>query len=380
MSRAVSVERLDPDPASGYLVKAGQASRAVPTASRRHSRRALLPSVRLRPAFTLIELLVVISIIGVLVALLLPAVQSAREAARRVRCTNNLKQVGLALHNYHSAINSFPSGRIAGRNCAIGIWNGCQNTTWFVMMLPQIEQQALYNAFNFDLGQEGPIPPVPPLGTQSNYTVLGTKIDTFQCSSDREVRFQANPIFPFASDPSLQNVSKGNYAVNWGNTGWGQNTIPGTQNLYRESAFGHRFTMNFSKLRDGSSSTIFLSEILQGAELDSRGAIWTTQGGGGSYMSRFTPNAFKDFYNLENDADRMPPYSCISEPGDKLPCVAHDQSDDNSFTGARSHHPGGVNALMGDGSVRFIKDSIDAAVWMALHTTRGNEALSADAY
>src|SRR5262245_21967803 len=112
-----------------------------------------------RRAFTLIELLVVIAIIAVLIALLLPAVQAAREAARRSQCVNNLKQLGLAMHNYHGVHNTLVPGRIwqSGTfGCNRNTFSGCQNTNWFPLILPQIEQQALYSAYNFTLGADGP--------------------------------------------------------------------------------------------------------------------------------------------------------------------------------------------------------------------------------
>ena len=112
-----------------------------------------------RRAFTLIELLVVIAIIAVLIALLLPAVQAAREAARRAQCVNNLKQLGLAMHNYHDVNNGLPPGRIwqAGLNgCGYNFFQ-CQDTSWFVLMLPQFEQGNLANAFNYSLGAGGPL-------------------------------------------------------------------------------------------------------------------------------------------------------------------------------------------------------------------------------
>ena len=155
-----------------------------------------------RRAFTLIELLVVIAIISVLIALLLPAVQSAREAARRAQCINNMKQFGLAMHNYHSASNCFPTGNIRklgyslipGSTCGPAIFQDCQNTPWFCLMLPYIEQGNLANSFNYQLGPEGPWAPLP-LGFFANSTVASTKIATFQCPSDRQNTFQMNPAY-----------------------------------------------------------------------------------------------------------------------------------------------------------------------------------------
>src|SRR2546423_1176891 len=142
-----------------------------------------------RRGFTLIELLVVISIISVLIALLLPAVQAAREAARRTQCANNLKQLGVALANYESANNCLPLGMVYAVNGASGMPGAicmspgganCQNTPWFVLMLPYIEQAPLYNAFNTSIGIEGPAL----LGFVINSTVMTSRIASFQCPSD----------------------------------------------------------------------------------------------------------------------------------------------------------------------------------------------------
>ena len=328
--------------------------------------------------FTLIELLVVIAIIGVLVGLLLPAVQAAREAARRAQCTNNLKQIGLALHNYHGTANALPPGRIAGRGCSMAIWNGCQNTSWFVLLLPQMEQQPLANAFNFDLGQEGPIPPIPPAGVTANSTVSHSKIALFQCPSDRDLIFSSNPAtLPITVPPSLQGIAKGNYAASWGNTQWDQGPLPnGT--LYQPSAFGHSGGISFATIRDGLSGTVVMAEILQGSELDIRGFMWATEGGG-TYMSRFTPNKFIDAYGLQSGADVNGDGACVAEPNLSLPCVPA-ASDPVAFTGAKSRHSGGINALLGDGSVRHLRDGINPATWVALNTIRGNEVVNAGDY
>jgi prepilin-type N-terminal cleavage/methylation domain-containing protein/prepilin-type processing-associated H-X9-DG protein len=334
-----------------------------------------------RGGFTLIELLVVIAIIGVLIALLLPAVQSAREAARRSQCTNNLKQFGLALHNYESANRSFPSGRIWAllpNGSYPQIFSGTPNTTWFELMLPFIEQQALYNAFNYLLGAEG-IPgnlPNPALGFFANQTVCATKIALFQCPSDEDRVFQIPTTYAggLLSGPV---ATKGNYAVSWGNTNWRQRAIGTTQ--YLRSPFGHT-TTRIAEVRDGLSNTVFVGEVLQGDRADVRGMMWSSVPGGGSFMTRFTPNKFQDYLNVLNNGDFLNQVVfCVSEPVNQLPCVGG-AGDNEAFAASRSRHPGGVNVLLGDGSVRFIKDSVQPQVWIGLNTILNGETLSADQY
>src|SRR4051812_17694212 len=175
---------------------------------------------RHRRAFTLIELLVVIAIIAVLIGLLLPAVQAAREAARRAQCINNLKQLGLAHHNYHDTNNCIATARIyePTKQCPGGnVLSGCQDTPWFVLMLPQYEQTPMYNAFNFAVGSSGPVVAGVPIGWSINSTVTLTKIGLFQCPSDRSNTFEiTTPPVP------VSRSTRGNYAVNWGNTQYDQ--------------------------------------------------------------------------------------------------------------------------------------------------------------
>jgi prepilin-type N-terminal cleavage/methylation domain-containing protein/prepilin-type processing-associated H-X9-DG protein len=338
-----------------------------------------------RKGFTLIELLVVIAIIAVLISLLLPAVQSAREAARRAQCVNNLKQLGLSIHNYESANGSLPTGRIYGprpgraANDFPTIFAGAQGTTWFCLVMPFIEQTALANSFNYDLGVEGPVAPLP-LGFFANSTVSSTKISSFQCPSDEPRAFRINPGYA-GGVLSGFTMSKGNYGGNWGNASWGQD-LGGNATLraaYQQSAFGHK-NVTIPMFTDGTSNSILIGEVLQGAENDARGMMWSTVMGGCAYTSRFTPNGTKDSFSLKDGYDQMPNAPglfCVSEP--KLPCQPGN-SDSDQFAGSRSRHPGGVNICFADGSVRFIKDTINGNTWNALHSIKGGEVISADAF
>jgi prepilin-type N-terminal cleavage/methylation domain-containing protein len=356
------------------------------------------PSIRKR-GFTLIELLVVIAIIAVLIALLLPAVQSAREAARRAQCINNMKQLGLAMHNYHQTSNTFPTGNIrqtgltlapGAGNCGTDIFDDCQNTPWFCLMLPFIEQGVLANSFNFQLGSEGPQNPFPQ-GFFANSTVAGVKLSTFQCPSDRDNKFQITPQYAggLLSGPMF---TKGNYGVSWGNTFWGQDDPPVSgfpvkmidpvtklPPVFLRPAFGH-YTIGMQAITDGSSNTVFMAEVLQGELYDVRGLIWSTIPGGGSYFSRMPPNNPVDYYQTGIFGDFLnQPIFCVNEPGMDLPCTGL-AGDKPAFAGSRSRHPGGINVLNGDGSVRFIKNSINMPVWIGLNTISGGEVISADAY
>jgi prepilin-type N-terminal cleavage/methylation domain-containing protein/prepilin-type processing-associated H-X9-DG protein len=359
-----------------------------------------------RPGFTLIELLVVIAIIAVLIALLLPAVQAAREAARRIQCTNNLKQLGLGLANYESSNTCYPIALVYGVGVvpckSPGFGQGCQNTPWFLLMLPYIEQGPLYNSFNASIGMEGPPVGSAPLGGfVVNSTVFTTKIPSFQCPSDNQNTFNfstlsvatggAVPAYAFSP-------TKGNYGINAGNTDYGGIASGAYPTLYRQSPFASNsagtgpLTVRVASVTDGLSNTQFISEILQGAQDDTRGTVWFDDPGNGSYMTRFTPNGLQDilasginvdviagFTTGPGTSPTAPGQLCDSQPVQQLACYSSSK-EGFAFAGSRSRHPGGVNTLFGDGSVHFMKNSINPVTWVGLGSISGSEVISSDSY
>ncbi len=290
--------------------------------------------------FTLVELLVVIAIIGILIALLLPAVQAAREAARRAQCTNHLKQIGLALHNYHDAHKAFPLGHIM-----LGI-NGVttsQQGSWIKGLLPQMELKSVYDTFNHEAAWWQP----------ANQTVRGIKISVFTCPSDIDAE-----IFNTAYDFGF----RGNYAGNSGIGMYKREYRPSFQDqLTVRGPFVHGFSARFSDLTDGTSNTAAVAEICKAKGNDSRGALFADSGTV-QYCHDYVPN------ELVNDVTER----CVSET--KLPCTSGGSSGPHRLT-ARSKHPGGVNLLLFDGSVRFVSETIDRTIWQAAASMSGGEAV-----
>jgi len=336
--------------------------------------------MRRRHAFTLIELLVVVAVVGLLAALLLPAVQSAREAARRAQCLNNLKQLGIALSNYHSRYNAIVPGAIHDRGrVPAGSLSGQQMTPWAVMLLAELEQQAVLNSFNFELGSYGPIALKMP-GFSANSTVMATKLGVYQCPTDRSSACRFTGAYPGEPVTGVA-MSRGNYAANWGNTTWLQTDVgQGGEGVFLDSPFGNADDLSFTSLIDGLSTTVFISEMLQGSEGDARGLPWLAIPCSNTYMCIFTPNSDVDKLGMSKHGDIMMTGDlCISEPGRKLPCQAGDPVSGAWFNASRSRHPGGVHSLMGDGSTRFIKETIAPRVWDAIHSIRGGEIVDAGA-
>ena len=293
-------------------------------------------------AFTLVELLVVIAIIGILVALLLPAIQAAREAARRAQCLNNLKQLGIALHNYHDALLVFPAGHTLDRT---GPGYG-DRFTWPVALWPYMEQDALYSQMNFrsDFG-----------GCYTwNTPIMMTALASFQCPSDGDSEF--------GHACRVRN----SYVSNTG-IGYLRKELPAK---HKPGVFQQNKFVKMRDMTDGTSTTVGISEILKVREgFDYRGT-WSYPEGC-HYQHDRTPNT-----RIPDEVRTgMCPNADANHP--EAPCIETYNSHltRRILLSARSQHPGGVQAMLMDGSTKFINQAIDTATWQALGTPFGYEVI-----
>lgn len=294
-------------------------------------------SPRTKAGFTLVELLVVIAIIGILVALLLPAVQAAREAARRMHCGNNLKQLALGLHNHHDTYQQFPAGVNAGHR-----------VSWFPHVMPFIELANAYDTIDWKNGgavwyRGG-----------AERTVMDTRFDAIRCPSD-----------PYSGEVASRGTH-GNYMGNYGTKRF-MHGHPMIQGIYTKADglfFGGSKT-NMASITDGTSNTLMLAEILVSPEVsptlitsgdgyEVRGCLWDGDLGGGLFSARDVPNS------------RTPDEFDHCEYGDAgsywekyTPCV-YPGAGNGRHISARSMHPGGVQVAMADGSCHFISENIDS--------------------
>ena len=319
-----------------------------------------MPRIRPRGGFTLIELLVVIAIIAVLIGLLLPAVQKVREAAARLKCGNNLKQLGLAMHGYHDS-----SGRLPPQTAKNA--NSCCYGTWQMAILPYVEQENLGKAYqNFG----GTAATGPTYEQQANLLVTSTRLAVFTCPSD----------VPNAAKSGTYNgqtytVTQHNYLVNVGNIDYAQGkdgALPDQPAglTFRGAPFSRSAQFRFADVTDGLSNTLLAAEVNQGQGQDFRGLTWWAEGSG--FTVYRTPNS--PGYDYISNGSGAPGCVPPSENPLNADCRAYRTPNWNVFT-ARSRHPGGVNVVLCDGSTRFVSDAIAWAVWQALGTSQGGEVV-----
>jgi len=336
---------------------------SAPTSCKQHPRRG----------FTLVELLVVISIIAILIALLLPAVQSARETARRIQCSNNLKQLGIGLHHYHDSNRFFPPGLQYPAEEKENIRkNPNFGPNWVILLLPFLENQALYEQFNLSL----------PISHPDNRAVRGISLPVMLCPTE----IYGTEKFDGRMFGEGDHWARGNYAASAGSgyllendrwdATWGAES-PGWKNNQLRGVMGPNVSLAIKSIRDGASSTILAGEIRVGVSIHDRRGVWAMGTAGASCLFAYGFHADSNGPNACNDhADDI--YGCCHlqqvSPGiDTLrrECMTCHCGSLNAQATVRSLHQDGAFVVFADGSVHFISDFIDCsggpnAVWSRL--------------
>jgi prepilin-type N-terminal cleavage/methylation domain-containing protein/prepilin-type processing-associated H-X9-DG protein len=374
-----------------------------------------------RRGFTLIELLVVIAIIAVLIALLLPAVQAAREAARRSQCTNNLKQLGLGIHNYHQAVGVFPLG-VAQYYTPTNTGYNWDSWSGHAMMLSQLEQSTMYNAINFSLGNNMPNS----YGYYANSTVTGQRVAVFLCPSDPNAGYTS----VIRSADGRTDMLDLSYVGSAGTTTSSPNNSAYTNpwlTMGSTGIFWWLKSYGIQSVTDGTSNTVAFSEALVsnngGANnlastaysrypgnsmtgiAGAGGEAGCTTGAAQMYDANQNPagvlaglQACTAAFNAQTGMNNcrgifwevgslgMTMFNTIATPNSQLypwgdcRCTGGGYPNDATFANANSMHPGGVNVGMADGSVRFVKNSINQYTWWSLGTKANGEVISSDSY
>jgi prepilin-type N-terminal cleavage/methylation domain-containing protein len=319
--------------------------------------------------FTLVELLVVIAIIGILVALLLPAIQSAREAARRTQCINQIRQLTLALQNHHDSKGGFPPGVLSNS----GELFDYPRVTWMMHTFPYMEEGALYGNFNLKAKAACSggvwLDPV-------NLPAISTSVGVLLCPSDSEGDLLHN--HPACGGQA----ARGNYAGFFGNVNMGgvldyfknPNVASSTAPNHAPAAFMINRPVKISTISDGTSHTMIIGEYLKGVSgdnFDYRGVHWYDHVGTSQIFTATGPNSA--------DPDLLFPIWCTGKlnlPSLNLPCRLGMGTGANNMAASRSRHPGGVQVGLADGSARFVPDSVDLNVWQALGSIKNGEVVN----
>ena len=318
--------------------------------------------MRGKPAFTLVELLVVVTIIGILIAMLLPAVQAAREAARRIQCGNNFKQVGVAMHDYHAAIGVFPPGTITWQGLPA---TGCTASPdgsatyigwgWGTFILPYLDQQPLYDRFDFR-GRSGTYDA---LGNPNSTTLPGrnmplgeTRLPVYMCPTDPQAgelcQCTMTTYSGHTSNP-LEDWAMSNMAGVCDSARTLCNSIQQKQGKESDGVLGGVQSCSLEQIEDGASNTLLIGEVTGGGRGTHYGFYWVTLG----------VNDTGQGINGPGTIPGKGTFALYSMKG-----------------GFSSYHPGGCHFVQADGSVRFLSATIDATALKSLTTRAGHEAIS----